>query len=549
MKNKEFLRSKRKHIALITNHGYAGPKLPLGGAPDTGGQNFYVNSLAESMEELGYKVTIYARGGFHFFNSQRMRKGEEFLSDHIRYVYIPGGGKEFIPKEKIGSVLDEQTDYLYDHLNKESALLKCKPYDMFLFINSHYWDGAMLAVKLIERWQNDLLFDILEKNKFHPKIFSYYYRNRHRLSIAHAPEAFAGRMLLQLYPDDIIDYNDLKIDSIYNLKSFIKQSQKIPPHLKNTFLVNKIGLWYLRSSNYKKILQSINRHIWTPHSVGEIKMKNYWEKDHESKRELKFLERIDHEYYIGHKTPFVAATSEEIVKSLADFYGYPLEKIMFFPPCIDEKKFKKRTKEECEFIYPYLARVTRMRQVKLLTKRIVFETSRMDETKRKDILIKAFRKVIKKVPEAILIIGGGPKNHVFQKLERLIRRWNLTRSVFLTGFIPQKEMEELFSIADIFATASEMEGFGMTALQAAACSTPIISSNLVPFCVYYLKEDCLIVKEGDAAGFAREIIRLLTDPFLSKQLAENSYRSVNQFNWKEKTKDMILFMQKHLSSG
>ena len=73
----------RPEVALITNHGYAGVEIPLGGAPDTGGQNFYVNQLAEALERLGYAVTIFARGGFPFFESDRVREGTEQLSEHV----------------------------------------------------------------------------------------------------------------------------------------------------------------------------------------------------------------------------------------------------------------------------------------------------------------------------------------------------------------------------------------------------------------------------------------------------------------------------------
>ena len=42
----------RPELALITNHGYAGVEIPVGGAADTGGQNFYVNSLSLALERL-----------------------------------------------------------------------------------------------------------------------------------------------------------------------------------------------------------------------------------------------------------------------------------------------------------------------------------------------------------------------------------------------------------------------------------------------------------------------------------------------------------------
>ncbi len=65
-KEEVFARAERPQIALITNHGYGGVEIPIGGAPDTGGQNVYVNQLATALDELGFKVTVFARGGFPF---------------------------------------------------------------------------------------------------------------------------------------------------------------------------------------------------------------------------------------------------------------------------------------------------------------------------------------------------------------------------------------------------------------------------------------------------------------------------------------------------
>ncbi len=540
-KNLNFLKSKRKHIALITNHGYAGAKIPVGGAPDTGGQNFYVNSLAESMERLGYKVTIFTRGGFPFFNSKKIRKGIEFMTDFVRYVYVPGGPPVFIPKEDIGYVLDEEVEWIYNFLNQEANFCKKKPYELFLFINSHYWDAAIIAIKLIQRWQNDLLFELIKKDKKlrKSKVFEYYYKNRYRMSGFASPESLIGRILLNIMPDEIIDLDKKRISA---------RLKRIPEYLRNTFLIQQAGRDYLKSKpEYKKYLNSINRHIWTPHSLGEIKMRNYWEKDKMLWRKLKFTERISYEYYICQTTPFIAATSEEIIKSLVFYYNYPLKQILFFPPCIDNNRFKPRKKVDCKKAYNYLSKVTGIKKDKLKNMKIVFETSRMDHTKRKDILIKSFKYVLKEVADAILIIGGGPENEIFKSLKQLIKKEHLTEKAFLTGFIPQDVMEEIFSIADVFATASEMEGFGMTVSQAAASFTPIVSSNLVPFCVYYLKKNAIIVEAGDIKSFARGIIKILKEPLFARKIAEEAYKVSMQFNWERKTNEMIKIMQKSLS--
>ena len=140
---------KRPRTALITNHGYAGRDIPLGGAPDTGGQNYYVNSLAAALEEIGFDVTVFARGGFPFFESDRTREGTEAVSDHIRYVFVPGGGDAFIRKEDIAVALDEETVFLDAYISARAAESGCAPWEYFEIINTHYWDAGIMAVNRI----------------------------------------------------------------------------------------------------------------------------------------------------------------------------------------------------------------------------------------------------------------------------------------------------------------------------------------------------------------------------------------------------------------
>ena len=102
--------------------GTAGVRFPFGGAPDTGGQNVYVNTLAGKLEKLGYKVTIFARGGFPHFESDEMRRGVDYMSPQIRYVYVPGGGETFIRKEDISVALDEQLNWLFQVLSGGSRI-------------------------------------------------------------------------------------------------------------------------------------------------------------------------------------------------------------------------------------------------------------------------------------------------------------------------------------------------------------------------------------------------------------------------------------------
>ncbi len=150
MNNKQFIQSHRKHVCLISNHGYAGVKLPISEAPDTGGQNIFVHYLAHHLARLNYKITIFTRGGFPFYQSKKIRRGIEFLAPFIRYVYVPAGPSHFIYKEDLSPILDEEVEWIYYFIQKEAQIKHMKPYHYFQWINSHYWDGGIITNKLIK---------------------------------------------------------------------------------------------------------------------------------------------------------------------------------------------------------------------------------------------------------------------------------------------------------------------------------------------------------------------------------------------------------------
>src|SRR5688572_2804829 len=80
-------------IAMISTHGYVAAHPPLGAA-DTGGQVVYVLELAKKVSLLGYEVDIWTRQ----FEEQ---PSLEPVSDRVRIIRVPCGGKESIPNEYV----------------------------------------------------------------------------------------------------------------------------------------------------------------------------------------------------------------------------------------------------------------------------------------------------------------------------------------------------------------------------------------------------------------------------------------------------------------
>lgn len=121
-------------IAMVSTHGYVAAQPPLGAA-DTGGQVVYVIELSRKLAQLGYEVDIWTR---RFEDQPEM----EPVSDQVRVIRVPCGGKQFIPKEYLSEKLPQWS---------ENALRFIKKHGLkYEFINSHYWDAGVAGQHLSE---------------------------------------------------------------------------------------------------------------------------------------------------------------------------------------------------------------------------------------------------------------------------------------------------------------------------------------------------------------------------------------------------------------
>ena len=78
-----------------------------------------------------------------------------------------------------------------------------------------------------------------------------------------------------------------------------------------------------------------------------------------------------------------------------------------------------------------------------------------------------------KMPAKLVLIGDGPDRGA---VEWLIRQKGLTKDVFLLG--KQDRVYEKLSVADLFLLPSDLESFGLAALEAMACEVPVIATNV-----------------------------------------------------------------------
>jgi len=560
--------SERPAVALITNHGYGGVDLPVGGAPDTGGQNLYVNSLARALDTLKFRVTIFARGGFPFFESDRIRREPEYLTDYVRYVFVPGGGDEFLRKEDIAVALDEQIDWLDAFIRKEAAEKACDPWDVYEFVNTHYWDGAIMGTRLVERWQNDAASSAigqLLRGAVPDEVLTRLHKERHWEAVGDAPDFHLGRLLIEntgpptaslvdrvrQAAGKLADASGIPRETVVGPLTQAVQSavgeadNTTAPILEKVRAADAIGAEVLRlfpeqAERLRHQLSAIDRHVWTPHSLGSLKDQNFRDQPIEVRRNLKFGERRSHERVVCARTRMFAATSDEITTQFRTQFGISADRIFYFPPCVDPTVFHPREEHELESTYEYVAKVSGLSVNTLRDGHILFETSRMDSTKRKDLLLDAFARVAQQREDVYLLIGGGPENDVYQALaEQRDANSHLKGRAFLTGYIPEEHIGPLFALADIYVSASEMEGFGMSALQAAASGTALVASDLTPFAVQYVPDDAMVVPAGSVEDFAAAIVQLLDDETDRQGRIRGLLKRVRALHWEAQTRTFV----------
>lgn len=104
--------------------------------------------------------------------------------------------------------------------------------------------------------------------------------------------------------------------------------------------------------------------------------------------------------------------------------------------------------------------------------KILLHASNFRKIKRVEDVIKIFSNVRKETPAKLLLVGDGPERN---SIEDLCRELNVHDDILFVG--KQEQMEDIFSIADVFLLTSEYESFGLVALEAMAARVPVVSTN------------------------------------------------------------------------
>jgi D-inositol-3-phosphate glycosyltransferase len=236
--------------------------------------------------------------------------------------------------------------------------------------------------------------------------------------------------------------------------------------------------------------------------------------------------RIEEERRILSEADGIVAASAVERAHLVWYYGAPGERITVIPCGVDTELFSPLDSAEAKTA------------LSLGPERFVLYVGRLTPIKGLETLLEAFRRVRAQVrfrDLRLLVVGGDvdePENDHAAFLVERVRSLGLTGAVRFAGAQPQERLRFYYAAALVTVMPSYYESFGMVALEAMACGSPVIASRVGGLTTTVADGVTgLLVAEGDAAALAGRLALLLDDEDLRWRLGREATRVAGRYRW------------------
>jgi D-inositol-3-phosphate glycosyltransferase len=273
------------------------------------------------------------------------------------------------------------------------------------------------------------------------------------------------------------------------------------------------------------------------HTLGEMKTRlgGTWEDP---------LRRQAEESILSGANRIIAATPAERMQ-LQMLYQADIRKIVVIPPGVD-----------VELFHPVPVADARERIGLARDAQMILYVGRIERLKGVETLLRAAallqtRGLLAPSCPCVAVIGGDPDHpqEEMQYLQELRETLHVENVVSFLGRRPQNELPYYYSAAQAVVMPSQYESFGMVALEAMACGTPVVASGVGG--LLYLVRDGRTgfhIPDSDPAALADRLQRLLTDPHLRHELGRHAANVARSYSW-ERITDQVMTLYESVLAG
>ncbi len=235
------------------------------------------------------------------------------------------------------------------------------------------------------------------------------------------------------------------------------------------------------------------------------------------------VERADH----------IIAVSESTKNDLVKLLGAPRNKITVVYEAADPL-YRPMTRAEA---------LASMRSAFPLPEEFILFVSTIEPRKNIATLLRAYRRLLDsyKVSAGLVLAGatGWLADQIFETVEQL----DLQRHVTFLGRVQNGDLVYLYNLARCLAHPAYYEGFGLTPLEAMACGTPVVVSN-VSSLPEVVGDAALLIDPNNDEELAVALHRVLTDETLRASLREKGLARARTFSWERTAEETLAVYQR-----
>ncbi len=154
------------------------------------------------------------------------------------------------------------------------------------------------------------------------------------------------------------------------------------------------------------------------------------------------------------------------------------------------------------------------------------------------VLLRDYRQLVDDYGVDARLVLAGEKGWLFDEIFELTTRLGLEDQVLFLGRVTTKELLWLYNAAEALVAPSIYEGFGLTPLEAMACGTPVIVSN-VSSLPEIVSDAGLLVDPSDVDALTVAMWRMLDDRELRCTLSQKGLKRAALFSWDKAARETL----------
>lgn len=219
----------------------------------------------------------------------------------------------------------------------------------------------------------------------------------------------------------------------------------------------------------------------------------------------------------------ICVSCPEEERQFRRLYGDPAGAIEIVPPAVEHAFFAPGDRSGAR------------RAIGLPVDRpILLFVGRIQPLKAPDVAVRALAALGR--PDALLVIVGGASgaegDEETRRLHELIDELGVGQQVRLVAPQPHHILSSYYRAADVVVVPSRSESFGLVALEAAACGTPVVASAVGGLLnIVHDGVSGLLVEGRDPARFARAVREVLDSPEVAVAMGEAAAARARRFTW------------------